>query len=43
MLAEGISVVKFNEGGDWRVALEDFMTKPEVGLPWDLLGAGWFR
>jgi hypothetical protein len=31
------------EEGDWRVALEDFMTKPEVGLPWDLLGAGWFR
>lgn len=31
------------EEGDWRVALEDFMTKPEVGLPWDLLGSGWFR
>jgi hypothetical protein len=31
------------EEGGWRVALEDFMTTPEVGLPWDLLGSGWFR
>jgi hypothetical protein len=26
------------EEGVWRVALEDFLTKPEVGLPW---GLGW--
>jgi hypothetical protein len=25
------------------VALEDFLTKPEVGLPWDLPGLGWPR
>jgi hypothetical protein len=24
------------EEGVWRVALQDLMTKPEVGLPWDL-------
>jgi hypothetical protein len=24
------------EEGGWRVALEDFLTKPEDGLPWDL-------
>jgi hypothetical protein len=26
------------EEGMWRVALGDFLTKPEVGLPW---GLGW--
>jgi hypothetical protein len=26
------------EEGVWRVALEDLLTKPEVGLPW---GLGW--
>jgi hypothetical protein len=26
--------------GEWRVRLEDFMTKPEAGLPWDWLGPG---
>ena len=28
------------EEGVWRVALEDLMTKPEVGLPWDVPGPG---
>jgi hypothetical protein len=31
------------EDGEWRVALEDFLTKPEVGLPWDLPVLGWPR
>jgi hypothetical protein len=31
------------EDGEWRVALEDFLTKPEVGLPWDLPALGWPR
>ena len=31
------------EEEEWRVALEDFLTKPEVGLPWDLPGLGWLR
>jgi hypothetical protein len=31
------------EDGVWRVALEDFLTKPEVGLPWDVPGLGWPR
>lgn len=31
------------EQGVWRVALEDFLTKPEVGLPWDLPGPSWPR
>jgi len=29
------------EEGGWRVALEDFLTKPEDGLPWSLPGLGW--
>jgi hypothetical protein len=28
------------EEGEWRVRLEDFMTKPEAGLPWDWPGPG---
>jgi hypothetical protein len=45
----GITVVRSffvqlrREEGMWRVALEDFLTKPEVGLPWDLPGSGWPR
>jgi hypothetical protein len=31
------------EDGAWRVALEDFLTKPEVGLPWDLAEPSWRR
>jgi hypothetical protein len=31
------------EEGAWRVTLEDFLTQPEVGLPWDLPGLGWPR
>ena len=31
------------EDGAWRVALEDFLTKPEVGLPWDLAEPSWQR
>jgi hypothetical protein len=31
------------EEGVWRVALEDFLTKPEVGLPWDLPVLSWPR
>jgi hypothetical protein len=31
------------EEGAWRVALEDFLTKPEVGLPWDLPSLGWLQ
>lgn len=31
------------EEGRWRVALEDFLTKPEVGPPWILPGIGWPR
>jgi hypothetical protein len=31
------------EDGEWRVALEDFMTKPDAGLPWSLPGLGWMR
>ena len=26
------------EEGSWRVALEDFLTKPDTGLPWALPG-----
>lgn len=29
------------EEGRWRVALEDFLIKPELGLPWILPGVGW--
>jgi hypothetical protein len=28
------------EEGEWRITLEDLLTKPEVGLPWDLPGPG---
>jgi hypothetical protein len=31
------------EEGVWRVALEDFLTKPEAGLPWNQLGPSWPR
>ena len=31
-------VYLWREEGVWRVTLEDFLTKPEVGLPW---GLGW--
>jgi hypothetical protein len=31
------------EEGVWRVALEDFLTKPEDGLPWSLPDLGWLR
>jgi hypothetical protein len=31
------------EEGVWRVALEDFLTKPEDGLPGGLPGLGWLR
>jgi hypothetical protein len=28
------------EEGEWRLMLEDLLTKPEVGLPWGLPGPG---
>ncbi len=28
------------EEGEWRLVLEDLLTKPEAGLPWDLPGPG---
>jgi hypothetical protein len=31
------------EEGVWRVALEDFLTKPAVGPPWDLPALAWPR
>jgi hypothetical protein len=31
------------EEGEWRVSLEDFLTKPEEGLPWDVTGPAWPR
>jgi hypothetical protein len=31
------------EEGVWRVTLEDFLTKPDVGLPWSLPDLGWLR
>jgi hypothetical protein len=31
------------EEGRWRVTLEDFLTKPEDGLPWSLPDLGWLR
>jgi hypothetical protein len=31
------------EEGVWRVALEDFLTKPEAGLPWTQIGPSWPR
>jgi hypothetical protein len=42
-VVRGIFVRLRREEGVWRVALEDFLTKPEVGLPWDLPGLGWSR
>jgi hypothetical protein len=42
-VVQSLLVYLRREAGMWYAALEGFLTKPEVGLPWNLPGLGWLR